>query len=288
MPSQNEIKTQAVAPTLMSQKDFLDKLRKQMPDLSGYSDITLMNAVLKRRPDLTDKVANPMSGDVQAQQAQARAQAASKSLVSPEYWKQHPNMAGFTRGVLNSLPAAGATIGAAAAGPETLGVGSLLAAPGGAMLGRSLRDTGANYLGLENNTPGDVLKNSLSEGAISALTPGVTEAALHPIDTAKMAIGDYSRLMPRNLRPWIEPQMLEDFANSVGKGPRRIPNVSNFAQDVSSSTPTIEGQVMPDNFKFDPRGSYIDADFTSGDSMVPTRPQTTRTGYSSTVPKQLK
>ena len=46
---------------------------------------------------------------------------------------------------------------------------------------------------------------------------------------------------------------------------------------------------MPENFRFDPRGSYIEGEFTDpGTSLTPTRPQTTQTGYTPRVPRQLK
>ena len=276
----------STTPSLMSQKDFLAALRKEMPELEKYGDIQLMNAVLKRRPDLTNKVANPMSGDANAAMAQKRAEARAKSLVDPEFWQSHPNTAGFTKSVLDTLPATGAMLGGLATGPETGGAGALLGMPGGAMLGRSGRDFISRNIGLENISPWQMNKNALSEGAITALTPGVATAVAHPVDTARMAVGDYSKLMPRNLRPWLEPQLLEDFANSVNKGPKRIPMVSNFANEVSASTPAIEGQVMPENFKFDPRGSYIEGEFAD-DLPVPTGKSGTRYGRSSPTPKLL-
>src|ERR1700690_3614359 len=83
----------------MSQKDFADKLRAEVPELKDFKDDEIVRQTLKRRPDLVDKIQNPMAGDAIAAKAQQDAQ--NKANV----WFGHPKLKALASGAVDTLPA---------------------------------------------------------------------------------------------------------------------------------------------------------------------------------------
>jgi len=226
---------------LMSQKDFLAKIRAEVPELEDVPDIQLMNKIFERRPELRSQIENPMAGDAAAAKEQSRLQRRSQSIVDPEFWKGHPTAAAFSRAALDTVPAIGAMGGGALATPETFGTGTIAGGALGAGVGRGLRDITTQMLGLENSSPMDKAKNIGLETGIAAITPGIAEAAMHPIDTAKMATKAYLSKLPRRIQPWVVPQAVEDFANSALGSTKRNPMSSTVFKNV----PEVEGNVVP-------------------------------------------
>ena len=60
-----------MADKLLKQADVIASIRKEHPELGEFNDNQILNKVLERRPDLIDKIENPMAGDVSAPQHQA-------------------------------------------------------------------------------------------------------------------------------------------------------------------------------------------------------------------------
>lgn len=238
---------------LMAQKDFIDQLKARVPELKDFNDNTLMNEVFKRKPELRDKIENPMAGDAAAAQAQGKAEAASKSIVDPEFWNKHPNTKAFSKMVLDTLPGVGAIGGGLLATPETMGLGTGMGTALGAGVGRGVRDVLAEGTGLEPRSSSlNKMKNIGMDTGLTAITPGVTEAAMHPVDTARMAAKSYMKLTPKALSPWIHPEMLDEFANAT---PKRTPVMPDF-----ENVPVKTGEVVP------PGGIKNGQAFTEGES----------------------
>jgi len=237
---------------LMSKEEFVSKLKKEVPEIASFNDNVILNEVFKRRPELRTKIENPLAGDEQAALAQAKAEARSKSLVDPQFWQNHPNITGIARGSLDSLPGIGAILGGVAASPETLGAGAIAGGALGAGAGRGLRDILAQIGGLEEQTsPMRKAGNITMDTGLAAITPGLTEAAMHPVSTARDALRGYLKLAPRNLRNWIHPEILEDLARDPESKQLGMGIYQNF-----DKTPTLEGEVMPPDFRFSPEGSF--------------------------------
>jgi len=282
-------------PKLMSRQEFLDQIRSQVPELKDFSDITLMNEILKRRPDLRDKVENPLAGDTAAAREQSRALARSHSLVDPQYWKDNPNMARFVKGVLDAFPAGGAMVGGSPgalsymaapwSGGTSVPVSTAMMMGGGALgagAGRGLRDLSAQVLGLEQSTPLQKATNIGVDTAIAGMTPGIIEAAKSPIQTARWAVGDYSKILPRRLAGWVEPQFLENFA----RGPKPFrpgPVMPDFAPEIPpTSAPTPPTEPIQGEFQFPehlktpptPKGSPQGDLFSGGETPAGNAPPT--------------
>lgn len=243
----------------MTQKDFLEKLRAEVPDLGSFDDATLMNEVFKRRPELRTRIENPMAGDAAAAAAQGKAEARSRSLVDPEFWKDKPRLKGFANSVLSALPGAGAILGGAAATPETFGGGTIAGGALGAGVGRGTQDLISQGLGLSDTSPMQKVGNIALDTGVAAVTPGIAEGVMHPIDTARMGARAYMSLTPKGLQPYIHPEALENFAKgALGGSSKRIPWVSNFAKEA----PVVEGEIVP------PGGIKGGRAFTEGEIPV--------------------
>jgi len=270
-------------PKIIPRKVFLDRIRQEAPELKDISDIVLMNKILERRPDLRDKIENPLAGDTAAAREQARSQARSRSLGDPEWWKAHPNTSRFTRGVLDAFPGGGAMLGGALATPETFGGGTIIGGALGAGAGRGLRDLSAQVLGLEQSTPMQKATNIGVDTSIAALMPGVMEALRSPVQTARWAVGDYSKILPRRLAGWLEPQFLEDFAR--GPKPQSYgpvmpdfpPETPTFSQPPKPATGPIQGEFQfpeqlrtPPTPEGSPQGDLFNNTRTPADNAPPT------------------
>src|SRR5436190_16502522 len=106
----------------ISQAEFASQLRERLPELKEFSDNDLYKKVIELRPDLRDKIETP--DDIAARE-QNKLEIRSRSAMDPETWKQHPQLANFTRSVLSALPGTGMILGGALSTPETLGGGTI-------------------------------------------------------------------------------------------------------------------------------------------------------------------
>lgn len=223
--------------TLMKAADFAAKLREKLPELSEFNDTQIINKILELRPDLTDKVENPLSGDMVAAKEQAR------TLEKADRDKD------FTRSVMSALPATGAILGG------TMGP---MASALGAGVGRGAMDLGNQFLGLDNSSPLEKAKNIGIDTAITGATPGLMEFAKNPIQSsrigARMLSGLEDSLIPNKLKPFIKPPFLEDFANGGSKkfDPLVRPSNMNMANSVVEDSPPTKRSIM---YKY---GKYID------------------------------
>jgi len=184
---------------LIKRADVAARIRKESPEeLKGFSDDELINKLLERRPDLTDKIESiqkpkPIVGP----HPEARIlpgigtseMTALQKQQRPEFWKKHPYLASGTKCALGTLPGLGAIGGGILTTPETLGMGTVPGAAVGGTFGGALQGIGENILGLSNLTPEEISKNALWSGAISGLGgAGLVGAVKHPIATA-LALG---------------------------------------------------------------------------------------------------
>lgn len=203
---------------LITQKDFAAKLREKLPELAEFNDAEIVNKVLQSRPDLVDKIENPMSGDQAAANEQNKLERDSRSLVSQDTWNRHPNVKNFTNSVLQALPGTGAILGGLAATPETVGGGTLLGGSLGAGAGRGLQDIATQALGLGETSPLEKARNIGMDTAITAVTPGILEMTKQPIlsarDLTRFGINFKNGMLPKWLGPKLTPAFLEDFANN--------------------------------------------------------------------------
>ena len=269
---------------LMSQKDFLARLKAEVPELKDIDDNQLMMEVFNRKPDLRSKVENPLAGDASAQAAQEKAQSRATTFAG------HPKLQQIAKGLLDTIPAVGGMLGGAASTPETFGLGTLPGAALGVGAGRGLRDLISEGLMIEpKSSPIQKAKNIGMDTGLAAITPGVMTAVGNPIKTARMAAGALSSaedaIIPKGLRSFVKMPFLEDFAQ--GGRPKITPNISNFANEV----PSIAGEVVPEgqimNGKNVTEGVF--KDYTP--NPIPKNPMLDRSNvnYSggSPIPKQL-
>lgn len=232
---------------LMTQKEFVDKLRKEMPELSEFNDSQIVQRVLQRRPDLVDKIENPMSGDVAASNAQAKAERGSKSIVNPELWDKHPRMKQFVQSAMQALPGIGAVGGGLLATPETMGTGTVLGGALGAGVGRGAMDIGNQLLGLEETTPMQKAQNIGMDTALTAVTPGLMSWIKNPIGMSRAAAGTVSNIedavIPPKLRPFVKMPFWEKWAKGGNKfDPLVRPrgnNLGKIADEVISNKPRV-------------------------------------------------
>lgn len=191
-------------PDKIKQADFVNKLREKIPDLKDFSDVQIMNRILKMRPELRNSIETP---DDAAAAEQARLEKRSHSMVDPEYWKDHPTLGAFTRSALSALPGTGAIVGGLAATPETMGAATLAGGAIGAGAGRGLQDITNQMLGLEDTSPMQKAKNIALDTALTAATPGAMEIAKSPVSSVKMAAEDLGKtgkyMIPGRLRPFL-------------------------------------------------------------------------------------
>jgi hypothetical protein len=190
-------------PKIMSRKDFLAKLKAEIPDLKSFSDDEIFNKTLEARPDLLDKVENPMAGDVRAKQAQERAQQASTSWgVNPQTWEKHPHIKAGLTGALATLPTIGMLAGGALATPETLGAGTPIGAGTGGMVGSGLQSLGKKMLGVDPPTGKEASRDMAMTGALGAIGgAGMASATNYPVATGAAALGGAGAM------GWLSPQL---------------------------------------------------------------------------------
>lgn len=226
----------------ISQKDFADQLRKKLPELKDFTDDQIVKKVLELRPDLVDKIENPILGDQQAAIAQAKAERRSRSIVDPETWQQHPTMKQFLQSATQSMPGIGAIAGGLASTPETLGTGTIFGTALGAGAGRGAQDLLEQALGLQDTTPLEKTKNIGMDTLLTATVPGVIEAVKAPIQSARLAakslINAESAVLPRWMRFLLNSEGLEKFANKV---PERDPLVRPPSQ---SGIPVKDAEIV--------------------------------------------
>jgi hypothetical protein len=226
-------------PKIMSRRDFASKLRTELPDLKQFSDDEIVNQVLQLRPDLLDKVENPMAGDAQAAMAQQRAQDKSS------FWGQHPNIKQGVKIGLDTLPGLGAIGGGLLATPETFGGGTVIGGALGAGAGRGLRDIATQFLGMENTTPLQKGVNIGVDTAITGLTPGVVNAIRAPISSARLGARSFLNLKnaatPEGLQRYTTPPFLKKFAAPEQLPPSDVPYIQGSpAINVGSKTSSIK------------------------------------------------
>lgn len=135
-------------------------------------------------------------GDSQAAAAQSKAEAQSTvgSVLKP-----------IARGVLRTLPAAGAILGGAVSAGPTGGVGTVPGMALGAGAGRGLEDLITHATGLEEpSTPTQKAKNIGYEtaltGATAAVLPGLVSAAKAPLQTLREGAEQFGSAMPQTVR----------------------------------------------------------------------------------------
>jgi|SRR5580765_4733458 len=193
----------------ISQAQFLQNLKARNPELTRFPDNAIMARVYAANPDVREKIYTP---DDAAVDEQNRLRGSAQKDTA------------FIRSVLNALPGAGAVIGGALSTPETLGAGTIpgIALGGGA--GQGLKDISEQMLGLEDTTPIqkalNIGKETAFTGATAAIMPGVVEAAMHPVESSRVAAGMAAKVpsafTPRWMKRWgvnlAGP--LEDWATS--------------------------------------------------------------------------
>jgi len=178
-----------MADGLIKRANIAARIRKESPEeLKNFSDDDLVNKLLERRPDLTDKI-EPIQQPKQVigpnPKARILPDIGSPESQRSEWWKQHPYLAGGVKGALGTLPGLGAIGGGLLSSPETLGLGTIPGAMTGGTFGGALQGIGERMLGLSNATPEEISKNALWNGALSGIGgAGVVGAVKHPIATA--------------------------------------------------------------------------------------------------------
>ena len=179
-------------PKLMTQKEALEKLKAEFPELGAWDGNLLMEQIFKRRPDLINKIENPRSGDAAARVAQNNA------------LKDKDKNTLFTRRVLDGLPMLGGAAGAAMGGMETFGTGIPWGMATGAGAGRGLRDVITQMLGIENTTPMEKAGRIGLDTAIAGMTPGAVDTLTHPRNTIGSMLEDFTPpWMSKLLKPPI-------------------------------------------------------------------------------------
>lgn len=205
-------------PKKMSQADFLAKIRKEVPELATFKDNDVMDKIFQTRPEIRDMIETP---DDVAARNQLQLEQRSKSLVNPQFWQNHPNMAEFSRQVLNSLPGVGGVLGGAAGE----GIGSIPLMALGAGGGRGIRDILAQSMGLESptnlankftNAGTDAGLTAVGAKVIPGIPAGISATLDDPADAARGLAQFYSKLTPKFVRYLVSPQALEDFVAGGG------------------------------------------------------------------------
>lgn len=171
-------------PKLMTQKDFLTQLKAEFPELEAWDNKLLMKQIFERRPDLINKIENPMSGDVQAAQAQKRA-----------LGKSHED-ASFARAVTSSFPGIGGIVGGMA------GPGSIMGVPLGVGAGRGLQDITNQMLGIDSTTPWEKTGNIGKDVGLAMAVPAGIEMLKSPIKATKQILSDTAGLA-ENLEDYL-------------------------------------------------------------------------------------
>jgi hypothetical protein len=270
-------------PKIMSRKDFASKLKAEIPDLKPFSDDEIVNQVLQLRPDLLDRIENPMAGDAQAAAAQARAQEASRHMqvIDPQSWQNHPYLRQIARTGLDVLPGLGAMAGGALATPETFGGGTIIGGALGAGAGRGLRDIAADFLGLNQTTPLQKATGIAGDVALTAAIPGAMQTARNPIWATKATAQNTARnllrlkdiVTPRALRSYVTPAFLEDLAYGPKPPESSIPGMgadwSTSGRMNVGSRPTITVNPPPESRWAIPKEPYY---YQSGGRTTPTEP----------------
>jgi len=225
-------------PKILSKKDFASKLRAELPDLKQFSDDEIVHQVLQLRPDLLDKVENPMAGDAQAAAAQQRAQDKSS------FWGQHPYIKQGVKTGLDTLPGLGAIGGGLLATPETFGGGTVIGGALGAGAGRGLRDISTQLLGLEDTTPMQKAANIGVDTAIAGLTPGVVNAIKAPIESARLGARSFLNLKnaatPEGLQRYTTPPFLKNFAAPEQLSSSDVPYIQGSPPIVGNQSSSIK------------------------------------------------
>ena len=196
---------------LLKRADVIASIRKEHPELGEFNDNQILNKVLERRPDLVDKIENPMAGDVASQQAQQHAKNASNWGINPDVWKEHPHIKAGVSGALSTLPTIGMLAGGAIATPETLGIGTPYGAAIGGGIGSGLQEIGKRVLGTDTTeTSKGALGNIATNAALGGIGgAGITAATKYPITTALGTAGMLGyKYIPSGLRRIAEYSLL--------------------------------------------------------------------------------
>lgn len=187
------------------------------------------------------------------------------SVQSPTWMQQHPKTRQAVRGVLDTLPVAGALAGGAIATPETLWAGTVPAAALGAGVGRGARDLLAEYLGVDEPTsPLSKAARISLDTAITAAVPAITsrvkdllaapkatladviEGLGHPMKGGQKALDAIAEYLRAGKTPSAPARFANDISSQVD---RYMPNVSsavaNPATDVASVKALIAQGTPP-------------------------------------------
>jgi hypothetical protein len=246
-------------PGPMPQQEFLAKIRAEVPELKDFPDAEVINGVLKRRPDLIDKIENPMAGDAVAAKAQQDAQNKSQQAGTFQpFMYTHPKIKALTKGALDTLPAIGGIGAGIFAAPETLGLGSPMAVALGTGVGTGARDLLAQGIGVEPySSPISKGVNIAEDSLLSKAVPDLIEAGKTPIKSLGGFVEYLQRFEPKFAQKYLNPQIIDDFTNWA-----------------KSETPKPKVTPVVSNFQTDPKVTVTDmGNVTSGQKLDPARVQ---------------
>jgi len=192
-------------PDKISQMEFLRTFREQNPGFEDVSDNELMAGLLKRKPYLANHVE---TNQELSQNIVNQNEAAGNSA---NYWRLHPNQAGFARAVTGSLPFGGAVIGGALGMPAPYLGAPAIAGGLGYGGGRALEDIANNILGLNDTSLGQQFRNTAMATGVGTGMGLASELLTSPINALKAVVrggATVQDIMPPVHR-WFTPSIPE-------------------------------------------------------------------------------
>jgi hypothetical protein len=182
----------------ISTDDFANELKKKYPQLGKYNNVQIVNKILENRPDLVDKIDNPLAGDAAAAREQQRTLQQQQNQLAPAH------------AALSSLSGIGAILGSTAGLPGTmLGAGA----------GQGAQDFLENVLGISNTGGLTGAKNIGMSSLLAGVVPGAIEYASSPLKSTGALARAGSKLedafIPSKLRGWLKPPFLDYIANAL-------------------------------------------------------------------------